>query len=383
MEAVHVLAGEIGPRPACSDAEERTAEWCAGRLRERGLDVLVETFTSRPRAAPWTCAYLGLAAVGALALVPVPLLSFVLSVAALVLYARDVDGRPLIPARGGTSTNVIARHGAATDPSLIVVAELDSGRASPRFNPRFAPGPRGWALVVHAALVGVPVVSGAAWVAESARPLPSSLWTVALALTALLCVALLMDLRAEKALPLLEGANDNATGIEAIMQLSARFTGGAVWWVLVGSGHAGQIGMQAFLEAHGHRLGDARILGVRGLGGGELDAPADEGVWRLRRADAALLDAAVEAGTASTRLRATQTAASVAIARRLPAATIAGVDERGAVAKQGLPGDSSGNVDERALRRAIEVVARVVEVVTGERDAARAHPRLADDHDPA
>jgi hypothetical protein len=382
MEAVRVLGGDIGPRPACSDEEERAAEWCADRLRDRGLEVTVDRFPSRPSATPWTSVYLGLAAFGALVLEPAPLVSFVLSLAALVLYARDVEGRPLIPPRGGTSTNVIARRNAASDPSLVVVAELDSARASPRFNPRFPPGPRGWALVVHAALIGVPVVSGAAWIAESARPLPPSLWLVGAALAAALCAALVADLRAERTFPLLDGANDNATGVEAIMQLSARFAGEGVWWVLPGSGHSGQIGMQAFLEDHGHRLGGARILALRGLGAGELDAPADEGVLGLRRADPALLDAAVEAGAASTRLRATQTAAAVAITHRRRAATIVGLDARGGVARQGWGGDTGAGVDENALRRAIDVIARVIEVVTGERDPARAQPPLAEGHGP-
>jgi hypothetical protein len=164
------------------------------------------------------------------------------------------------------------------------------------------------------------------------------------------------------------------------MQLTRRFPSGDVWWVLLGSGGAGQLGMQAFLEGHAHDIGEARILGVRGLGAGVLDAPAEEGLLRLRRADAALLDAAVEAGAASTRLRAVQSAAAVAMVHRRRAATIAGLDERGAIALQGWSHDVIGNVDGAALGHAIDVVARVIEVVTGERDAARARPPLADEH---
>jgi hypothetical protein len=311
-------------------------------------------------------------------LAPFPLVAFVLAAAALVLYARDVDGRPLIPPRGPESANVVARRTEGAEPSLVVVAELDSGRASLRFNPRFPPGPRGWAIAVHAVLVVLPIAAAAAWVAESARPLPGSLWIVGLGLGVLLLGAIAAELHAEKHLPLLDGANDNASGVEAIMRLSKRFPNGEIWWVLLGSGHSGQIGMQSFLETYAGSLGEARVLALRGLGAGAIDAPADEGLLRLRRADPALLDAAVEAGAASTRLRAMQSAAAVAMTDRRRAATIAGVDDRGTVALQGWTGDVVRNVDADALDRAVDVVARVIEVVTGEADAARVRPPLGD-----
>jgi hypothetical protein len=60
------------------------------------------------------------------------------------------------------------------------------------------------------------------------------------------------------------------------------------------------------------------------------------------------------------------------------AATVAGLDRRGAVALQGWMGDDSDHVDERALERAIDTVARIVEVVTGDTDHARARPPLGD-----
>jgi hypothetical protein len=229
---------------------------------------------------------------------------------------------------------------------------------------------------VHAALVALPVVSATAWVAESARPLPSGIWVAGALLAAVLLFALGAEIYVESKLPLPDGANDNATGLEAILRLSKRFPGGEVWWVLVGSGHVGQIGMQAFLEVHESELGRARILCLRGLGSGTLDAPADEGLFRLRRADPALLDAAIEAGTESTRLRSVQSAAAVALVHRRPAATLAGIDERAAVAGQSSPGDGVTQIDEATLARSIDVAARIVEVVTGEPDAARERPPL-------
>jgi hypothetical protein len=83
VEAVRILADEIGPRAAGSSEEGRAAQWCAGRLAELGLDVGIETFASRRSARPWLAAYLGLAALGALLTALLPLAGFVLSLAAL------------------------------------------------------------------------------------------------------------------------------------------------------------------------------------------------------------------------------------------------------------------------------------------------------------
>jgi hypothetical protein len=41
VDAVRFLADEIGPRPPCSDAEERAALWCADRFEKLGFDASV------------------------------------------------------------------------------------------------------------------------------------------------------------------------------------------------------------------------------------------------------------------------------------------------------------------------------------------------------
>jgi hypothetical protein len=383
MEAVRVLADEIGPRPPCSEGEQRAARWCAARLQARGLQVQVEAFESRPTAAPMIASYLAVSAAAALLLAALPLLAFVAGIAALVLYARDVDGRPLVPARGGTSHNVVARRGGSTPPVLVVVAELDSGWASPRFGPRFPPGPRGWAIAVHGALVLVPAIAAAAWVAESTRPLPSTLWLVALVLTAVLAGAGASELYASRKRQGLDGANDNASGVAVLLQVADRFVAPDVWWVLVGSAHSGNIGMQRFLDLHAHELGEARILSLVGVGAGRLTAPAEDGMLRPRRADAPLIDAAVEAGAEMRSLRTVQSAAAVALVRQRPALTIAGLDERGSIAHQGLPSDSVDRIDDESLDRATDLVARVVEVFTGHADAGRPRRPHIDGTSPA
>ena len=379
MDAVRVLADEIGPRPACSGAESRAARWCAGHLAEAGLDVEVDGYDARPGAHEWNAAYFAVAAAGALLAMPLPLLSFVLGTAALVLYARDVEGRPLLPQRGGRSVNVLARPPGDRSPELVVVAQLDSPRASLLAGPHFAPGRRGWAVVVHAALVLVPVTGAAAWVAEAGRPLPAGLWAVAGLLAVPLSAAAAIELHAARNMPFTSGANDCATGVEVVMRLSSRFRDGRVWWLLAGSGNAGHAGIRTFLETHAHELGSARVLNIGPVGGGTISAAVDEGAMRLRRADGALIDAATEAGAEQCAYRVTQSAAAVAITYHRRALSLVGVDEHGIVPHQAMARDVSSNVERSTLDAAEDLAARIVAVTTGAVDLGSPRPRSLGD----
>lgn len=371
---MRVLAQEIGPRAPGSSEEGRAAQWCSARLAACGLDVTIDTFESRSSARPWLAAYLGIGAAGS-ALIAPALFGFVLSLVALVLYARDLEGRPLIEPRGAESTNVLARRGDAA-PELVVVAGLDSARASLVSAPGFRPGVRGWNLVLHGALLAAPAAAAAAWVAEAGRPLPAGAWAVAAGLALVEAGGVALELHSERSMALVAGANDNATGVEVILRLARRFDDPRVWWLFTGSDHAGQIGMQAFLRAHAHQLGRARILHLKALGAGSATVAYDEGAFRLRRADGALIDAAVEAGAGSAPYRASQTPAAVAMVHHRRAATILGLDGHGSVPHEGWNTDVAANVDPVALDRAEQVVARTIAIATGARDAGSADRRI-------
>jgi hypothetical protein len=372
MEAVRVLAEEIGPRPPCSGAEARAARWCAGRLAEGGLDVELETVAASPNGRLALAAYLLVGAAGALLSVGIPLLGFVLGTGALVMYARDSEGRPLIALGSTESVNVVARGPGRSAPDLVVVAQLDSPRATLAAHPGFGPGRRGWAMVMHAALVVVPVTGAAAWIAEAGRPLPAGAWIVGGILSVVLVAGAALELHAERKMPFTSGANDSASCVEVLLRLSRRFRDGRIWWVLVGSGYAGNAGMSSFLDDHGRELGGARVLNLIALGRGRVSAAADEGVFRLRRADGALLDAAAEAGAESAVYRVTQSAAAVAIVHHRRAMSLVGLDDAGRVPNQGWTTDVASNVDAATLDTAEDVAARVIAVTTGASDRGSA-----------
>ncbi|MFC6285695.1 M28 family metallopeptidase [Nocardioides sp. GCM10027113] len=91
VDAVHHLAGVVGPRHATSPAYRRSAAWVAGRLRELGYTVRRQRFTV-PGGDSWG-----------------------------------------VPVGAGTSLNLVARaHGVDPDmPHLVVGAHLDTVPGSP------------------------------------------------------------------------------------------------------------------------------------------------------------------------------------------------------------------------------------------------------------
>jgi hypothetical protein len=361
MEAVRVLTEEIGPRPACSGAESRAARWCGAHLADAGLEVEIESFDSRPDAHPWIAGYLAASGVAALVMVLSPLAGFVIGTFALVLYARDVDGRPLIGGRSQRSVNVVARRGGAA-PELVVVSQLDSPRRTSFSASLGRPG----LVAVQGLLVATPALAAGAWVAEAGDFSARRLASVAALAFVVTAIAALSWRRATRA-PFSAGANDCASGVEVVMRLAHRFDDDRIWWLFVGSGHAGQLGMHAFLEAHAVALGGARVLNLLPVGAGSVSAAFDEGAMRVRRADGALLDAAAEAGAGSCSYRIEQSAAAVAIAHHRRALSLVGTTD-GSGPRHGPLGETVEDVEPRSVDAAEDLAARVIAVTTGATD---------------
>lgn len=360
MDAVRALAVEIGPRPACSKEERRAADYCAARLSRAGYQVEIEEFASRTNYALWYAAYLLLSALGALLIPVAPLAGLLLGVAGFVLYARDAEGRPLITPRGGTSRNVVARSRSSAPPEVIVMAHLDSARASLSFHPRFVGGFRTSVTLLNIALVAVPAVAGGVWVIEAGREPPSSAWWIGAGLAIYLFFAIGLLVHGHLRMPLVAGANDNASGVEVLLQLADKRLDAGVWFVVTGSEEVGMLGAAAFLRAHQHEIGRARLLNIDNVGAGELLAVTAEGVLRERRAEGWLIDSAIEAGATQRPFRGLPTDATVAMVRKVPSLTLLAVGDNGTPANWHWPSDVVENVNTESVQRAVEVAEHVV-----------------------
>ncbi|MEA2498379.1 MAG: hypothetical protein QOH26_784 [Actinomycetota bacterium] len=359
MEAIRVLAEEIGPRPACSQAEHRAARWAAARLGGSGYEVTVEDFPSRPSYFSAHASYFLIAALGALLAVPLPLVGLVLGVTGFVLYAREVDGRPLVRRHKGISHNVVARPHSADVPQLVVVAHLDSALASLPFHPKIVNALRPSLGALRAALFLAPLSAAAAWLSQAEGAVPSFLWLPALGSCAYLSFTAALLIHAQRKMRAVAGANGNASGVEVLMRVAASVPGPGVWFVLTGSGGSGMIGIQSFLDEHDGELGNARFLNLDSVGAGTLVATTEEGLLRERRADRAMWSAAEDAGAESRPFRTFPTDATALIARRFRATTLIGLDDDDLVPNWHTPADILGNIDPEAIDRA-ERVARAL-----------------------
>jgi hypothetical protein len=321
MEAVRVLRDEIGTRPSCSSGERRAAAWCAARLSEEGYDVAVEEFPSRRSSSKLFFVYLAVSAVGALLIVPLPLLAALIGMVALVLYGREVDGRPLIEWCDDTSRNVVARPRGTSAPTMVVTAPLDSGPAFALFDRSRSALFQNGRHAVHVALFAVPVVGAGAWIAEAGSELPRALTPFSFVLCAFLLLAGGLLLASSSSGETGE-TGDGAPAVEVVLRLAASPNLENVWFVLAGSNAVGTLGLQAFVDAHGPEVASSRFLNISEIGSGVLGATTEEGVLRERRADRTLWGAAESAGAGTRPLRGFPGATSTLIARRFRAATL-------------------------------------------------------------
>lgn len=285
-------------RPPCSERERAEADHVAARFRDVGYAVAVEPFETRPSAEPWLACYAGLSALAALLVYPLPLLAAIAGLAAVVLHARESDGRPLLTSRSCTSANVVAR-GSGAEPRLVIVT-------SPA-------GPRARLRALHVSLqtsmLAIPAAGAAAYVAEVEVELPASV-AVAGVIAAVAMIALSSAAyrpRPDDPVP---------TALDVLEAVASRLRDQDVWFVV-----AGRDGISALLAEHPRELAGAAWLNLVPAPLGDVVAVSEEGSWRERRADRWLMGAAEEAG-AEVRPDRVPTSATPLLARRRRALTL-------------------------------------------------------------
>ncbi|MRR11214.1 hypothetical protein EG835_01705, partial [bacterium] len=223
MDHVRELADVIGPRPACTDAEARAADYIEGIFRARGLESERQEFDC-PRTSSWAQLVYHVLTLGAAVLS----LWFGWPAAAVALVAAillwlDLDMRfSLAPFLGkGPSQNIIARHVPRQRRGerlkrVVIVAHYDSAKPSLTSSPGMV---RNQPLLQKITLVTtfltpLVIAVGAMPFAVEWKP-----WTgyAALASAAFLLFPVFVLLHKELIARATDGANDNASGIAAML----------------------------------------------------------------------------------------------------------------------------------------------------------------------
>ncbi len=236
MQHITALADEIGPRPATTDAEHRAAAYVESAFIARGLEPEIQSFEA-PRTYAWayviyhaltilSAVVAGTWLLGGQLLWP----AFALSAITAFVFWSDLDTRwglsRLMPK--GPSQNVIARHVPRARRGerlmkVVVVAHYDSARASLAFSPGMVGQfPTTFALMKFCTFavpvlllikaLPLPFVSG-----SLAATIDMYTWYATLVVAAYLLVPLLINIHRELAMPFVAGANDNASGVAAML----------------------------------------------------------------------------------------------------------------------------------------------------------------------
>ncbi len=229
---VEHLSETIGPRPATTDAEERAAGYIRETLEARGLVTEVQEFDS-PRTYSWAYVIYHLLTIAAAAGSRLsPWAALAVGALTAIVFRMDLDTRfgltALMPR--GPSQNVIARHvpraGRGERVSkVVIVAHYDSARASLAFGPsmvkNFATtfGLMKWCTYTVPVLIALRIVAGVLPFASRLEPWA---WYVTLVPAAYLVVPLLIDVHRELFMKYTPGANDNASGVAALLGLVDR-----------------------------------------------------------------------------------------------------------------------------------------------------------------
>jgi hypothetical protein len=303
LEAIRADVGALAAmtRDSAGPGERAAAEWAAERLRTAGAAAGTAGYRGR-RTYAWSFA--GHGAAGLLALRLGGGRGALLALAALVSLERDASGRWPWRRRvlgGGGGANALARIPARGERRgrVFVVAHLDAARTGLVWSP---------AVVEHGAerhlrtrrvepVMGLQAAGLLATAAACVLPGRARV-PVALAAGAIDAAAVVLNLDVARS-PVVPGANDNATGVAAALDLARALAADPlehteVLIALVGSEETGMSGFHAVLEAERPDPGRDVVLSLDTLGCGMPIVAAAEGALathRYREADLALADA--------------------------------------------------------------------------------------------
>ena len=244
LEHVEYLSKEIGARPAGTEEEQNAALYIADQLqKEANFHAEIEEFTSSsnfPFVQAICCAVIIVVSILAMVVPALAVPAFVLGAVAAAIYVLEAFDRPLITralARSA-SQNVVAKYQPNSENSsskkgarsrkIVLVAHYDSGKVAPALVERLESFglPIGLACaivtVVAAVLLLIRIFIGGI---GGGGAIVFNIITVLALLVVLLPIvkAVLMQIA-----PYNEGANNNASGVAAMMEVARRISRGSV-----------------------------------------------------------------------------------------------------------------------------------------------------------
>ncbi len=371
-------------RGSTTDEERQAAEIVADRLRKIGLDIELERFYSH---TTWSWVYALL--FGGFVLASFlssawPFLAFLLALLLLFFNYAEHTTRfeglgQFLPKR--PSQNVVARRPAGDARAHVVVTcHIDTSRSGLAFSPGLVKHFRSSfisSLVVQGGLTLVFLIrafGGDGFLLDAFQVLSTGY---------LLYGVVLMADREWRG-QYVNGANDNASGVAAMVALAERFSTRPtasldLWFLANGCEEVGMVGQRHFLLNHAHELPVDRtyFLNIDNVGAGRLRYCTGEGMIRFFPYSPTLLHLARQVARTEPFRDVTPHAytrayfdALVPAARGYGALTLISLDEEDQIPNWHWPTDTIENLDPALVKKTADFAEEIVRRLDQEERAA-------------
>jgi hypothetical protein len=380
---LRALAGRQPHRGAQTEKEEAAARYIHGRLLANTVHTDMQSLLGVENPYHILASLYAEFLVVCIVATWWPAAALVYGVLVVAAYVAELHGyslfNRLLPQC--ESQNVHARFmGLRPGRLLIVTAYYDSGQATPLFAPRLLPWLRPLHTLLHTCMIVVLATCALAAMAKfhgTVYPIAGTVrWAAGLTLGAAGVAMLWAGGHREDT----RGANNNASGVAALLRLADRLKAhpmedADIWLIALGSHATAAAGIRHLLESGGIDRRTTCFLNLESVGSGALHYLEREGMVRACSADLALTQAAKgEAqpfGATPATLFQVPTAAQLPLLRGYRAMTIMALAE-GLPHHWNSPEDTLSNVDEITIARAADFAEAVLRRVTNDDQAGRA-----------
>jgi peptidase M28-like protein len=384
QDVIARLVGFEGRAPGTA-AEREAAEYLAQELRGMGREAEVEPIRVRPAYHLTHALHAALAVLGSVVAVNNPALGVVVLLLVAVSMFGDLTGRfhllrLLTPRR--PSQNVTSPGPRPDAPArLVLTAHYDAARSGLIFarTRRAAPRPIRalsrlgsridaifWATVAVLAIAVLRLIAGIT------SDESTVLTVIQFAPTVLLIVGVLLfvDVALSEPVP---GANDNASGVAAALELAGRLAAQPphhldVWVVLPGASEGVMLGMREWMRAHRDDIDPRRTFFVNldSVGRGEVRYVKGEGFVVIEQHDARLVRLCESIGTGTPQVLRFGTDAVIPTMRRFSSITICCTDPNGRIPDQHRRSDTTEKIEPRAVTAAVDFAHKLVHRIDAE-----------------
>jgi len=372
QEDMQLLAGRLAHRAANTDNERVAAEYIRDRLREYAPDAALDDFYSPDN--PWYlfASYYAEFTVVAVIAVWWPRVALCYGAVVFLAYLAEFMGYRVMGrfVPQFETQNVVARFLAPRpERQLVVMAHYDSGTVGPLAHRPEAHRLRTTQLAVVACMMIVIFTCAL----ESVGALNEDVllyntavrWTAAVGLLGAAAMLAYAAGRSEYS----RGANDNASGVAALLRLAQRFAerpieNAEVYLVATGSNQTWMNGARHFVKVQPLDRDAVYFLNLDGVGVGDLRYTTAEGMLHMAPCDEEMIRAAREEASGfqaePMRLRTACSDALIPLARGYKTLEITAVDESTPAPTDHPHRDALAHVDFGVIARAADFAEAVL-----------------------